>query len=499
MLPGTEDGYGPFFSPDGRWVAFFSGNPESALKKVSANGGPVVTVTDGDFRNSRGTWTEDGWIVVTQTGRGGPLLRVRADGGLLEPLKVSDDDAQEFVRTVSKISGSRALLLTVGGTNSDDVAVAIQSLETGERRVLAPGGSLPRHLANGHIVYSHAGRLMAGRLDAEKMQLVGTPVPLQAVTGEEDVVYFDVSPDGVLVFSSGRNEDQQARLAWTDRAGGTTPLPFDVSGYEPRLSPDGTRVTVDQQGWGDLWVWDLDRGTTTRLSSSEPGVDETGTWSPDGRWIAWAGARAGQMRTTALYRRRSDGSGPEERLWSDERHFHVGSWSPAGIVVTVDDPNTDWDVLLLDPENASEARPLLNTSFSESSARVSPDGRLLAFVSDETGRDEVYVQAFPDSSGKVQVSVGGGVQPVWRPGTREIIYRGSGKIMSVTLGPGDPPAVPAPHALFDDRLAAPSTADHTAYAVHRDGRLLAFEAPEQASRRDLRIVLDWMEAAGLGP
>jgi serine/threonine-protein kinase len=504
-LPGTEDANlrVPFFSPDGQWVAFFSGNPELALKRVPLNGGPVVTVAEGNFRGSEGTWTEDGWIVVTQpasVSHPGELLRVRADGGALEPLKVSEDDARDFVSAVSTVSGSRALLMEIGDEGSDadadDVAVAIQSLETGERRVLAPGGSLPRSLASGHIVYSHAGRLVAGRLDAEGMQLVGTPVPLQAVTGEEDVAYFDVSPDGVLVFVSRRDQEQQARLTWTDGAGSTTPLPFDVFGYDPRLSPDGTRVATDERD-GDVWVWDLDRGTRTRITSA-PGTDETGTWSPDGRWIAWAGTRVGQ--TSALYRRRSDGSGTEERLWSPgERHLHVASWSPAGIVVTVDDPTTGWDVLLLDPDDPSEARPLLNATFNESSPRVSPDGRLVAFVSDETGRDEVYVQAFPEPRGKVQVSIDGGVQPVWRPGSREILYRGSGQIMSVALGPGDPPAVPAPHALFDDRLPYPDAADHTAFAVHRDGRLLSIEEPEQPPRRHIRVVLDWMEAAGLGP
>jgi hypothetical protein len=167
--------------------------------------------------------------------------------------------------------------------------------------------------------------------------------------------------------------------------------------------------------------------------------------------------------------------------------------------VTVTDPNTGWDVLVLDPDDPTEARPLLNATFNELSARVSPDGRLLAFVSDETGRNEVYVQAFPDPGAKVQVSIDGGLQPVWRPGTREIVYRGSGQIMSVVLGPGDPPTVSAPHALFDDRLPGLGQADHTQYAVHGDGRLLALDVPEQPPLLDIRIVLDWMEAAGLRP
>jgi len=494
-VPGTETAAFPFFSPDGEWIAFYSHNPAEALLKVPVNGGPVVTLAEGNFRGSRGTWTVDGWIVTTQPSTG-DLLRVRVAGGPLETLKASEADAQEVPRTVSKISGSRALLLTVSpeGTRSPDAAVAIQSLETGERRILAPGGARPRHLASGHIVYSHSGRLIASKLDVAGMQLLGTPVPLDAVIGDQDVGYFDVSPDGDLVFVSSPDVDQPARMAWIDRNGRATPLSSDVAGFDLRLSPDGTRVTMLRQG--DMWVLDLDRGTTTRISSAA-GEDETGTWSPDGRWIAWAAHRPGEKR--ALLRRRSDGSGPEERLWSDERHFHVASWSPAGIVVTVSDPTTGWDVLLLDPEDDSEARPLLNGTFSEKSARVSPDGRLVAFVSDETGRDEVYVQAFPKPGAKVQVSVGGGEQPVWRPETREIVYRGSGQIMSVILGPGDPPSVPASLALFDDRLRPLSGDDHTDFAVHRDGRLLTSDDSEQSPRRHIRIVLDWMEAAGLGP
>jgi hypothetical protein len=175
------------------------------------------------------------------------------------------------------------------------------------------------------------------------------------------------------------------------------------------------------------------------------------------------------------------------------------SWTAAGVVVTVADDKTGWDVLLIDPDDPRDSRPLVNGSFNESSARVSSDERLLAFVSDETGRNEVYVQSFPEPGGKVQVSLDGGVQPVWRPGTREIVYRGSGKIMSVTLGPESPPTVPAPRALFDDRLPGLDEGDHTAFAVEHDGSLLAVERPERPPVQNIRITLDWIEAAGLKP
>jgi hypothetical protein len=165
-------------------------------------------------------------------------------------------------------------------------------------------------------------------------------------------------------------------------------------------------------------------------------------------------------------------------------------------VVTVDDPKTGWDVLLVAPDDSDGAKPLLDAKFNETNPRVSPDWGLLAFVSDETGRDEVYVQSFPEPRGKVQVSIDGGVQPVWRPGTREIVYRGSGKILSATVGPGDLPSVAAPRPLLDDRLPGLDR-DHTDFAVDRDGSLLAVSAPERALIRDVRIALEWARSAGL--
>jgi Tol biopolymer transport system component len=507
-LPGTEDPYAPFFSPDGEWIAFFGDT--GPLQKVSVHGGPVAALAGGNMRDSVGTWTEDGWIVVTQpvSDRPGELLRVRAEGGPLEPLPTSDANAREFVGSVSTIPGVPALLLTVGDYETSDAfpagstgrageEVAVQLVETGERRVLVPGGSQPRYLANGQLVYRNSGGLMAERFEAEGLKLVGTPVPLQAFTAEGDIGWFDVSPGGTLVFLTRHGAGSSATLSRTGRDGRTTPLPVAMapSGGDPRLSPDGGRLVIDRRQQ-DVWVLALGRGTLTRISAA-PGEDETGAWSPDGRWIAWAGSRPGEKR--ALLRRRSDGSGPEERLWSDERHFHVVSWTAAGVVVTVADDKTGWDVLLIDPDDPRDSRPLVNGSFNESSARVSSDERLLAFVSDETGRNEVYVQSFPEPGGKVQVSLDGGVQPVWRPGTREIVYRGSGKIMSVTLGPESPPTVPAPRALFDDRLPGLDEGDHTAFAVEHDGSLLAVERPERPPVQNIRITLDWIEAAGLKP
>ena len=271
---------------------------------------------------------------------------------------------------------------------------------------------------------------------------------------------------------------------------------------DPRLSPDGARVAAEEtseSGNEDVWAIDLRRGALSRLSFA-PGEDETPVWSPDGAWIAWAAERAGEGR--ALYRRRSDGSGSEERLWaSDGRHFHADSWTPDGksILITVDNPTTGWDVYLvtLGPEPA--ARPLLNERFNETGARVSRDGRSIVYVSDESGRDEVYTQAFPELGRKVQISVAGGSEPIWNPRGGEIVYRAgaSRDFMSVAVRSGEGGAVSAPRVLVSGAGTARGAVDHTNYDVAPDGRLLVVEEARADPHAALHVVLGWAQAAEL--
>jgi Tol biopolymer transport system component len=230
------------------------------------------------------------------------------------------------------------------------------------------------------------------------------------------------------------------------------------------------------------------------------GEDETAVWSPDGAWIAWASENAGEGR--ALYRRRSDGSGAAEKLWDSEgRHFHADGWTPGGkgILITVDDPKSGWGVYLVALDPTPSAKPLLRDRFNATAPRVSPDGRWLAYVSDESGRNEVYAQAFPELGRKVQVSVAGGAEPVWHPRGGEIVYRSTSSrtFMSVAVQARETLALSPPRVLVSDAGTARGTADHTQFDVAPDGRLLAVEEPAADARSEMRIVLGWAQAAGL--
>ena len=248
-----------------------------------------------------------------------------------------------------------------------------------------------------------------------------------------------------------------------------------------------------------MWNIDLRRGALSRLTLTE-GEDETGVWSPDGAWVAWASSRAGGGR--ALYKRASDGSGKEERLWDAQGlHFHTASWTIDGkaVLVTQDNPKTGWDVLLVTLGEKPISTPILADPFNETGARLSPDGRWIAYVSDESGRSEIYARAFPDLSRKVQISVQGGVEPVWHPAGNEIVYRSlaSRDFMRVSVETKGALSISPPRVLTSDEGFARGNMDHTRYALARDGRLLALEAGSESARGDMGFVLGWAQAAGL--
>ncbi len=230
---------------------------------------------------------------------------------------------------------------------------------------------------------------------------------------------------------------------------------------DPRVSPDG-RLLALQTG-GDVWVHDIGRATLSRLTFEES-TDETSAWSPDGRWIAWARNIGAERR---VLRKRADGAGAEETLWTTNRHVHVAGWTPddRALVVFVEQPSTKWDILLLPLGEKAAPRPLLASPFNELTPALSPDGRWIAYVSDESGRDEVYVRPFPSLDGKWQVSTSGGNEPVWARNARELFFGMSGG------GFG-----------------------HVDYDVSPDGRFVMVVRPAQPSTaRRLVVVQNWLE------
>ena len=398
--------------------------------------------------------------------------------------------------------GGRLLLLEVTGARP---ALAVQSLDTGERRVLAQDARFARSVGRS-IVWMENGRIVGAPFDPARLALSGPPVaiPTDGLDAGQMPTALDVAASGSLIVLRGSAPASRGSgpapitpvlegLVWIDRRGTTTRVATrEGICFDPRLSPDGARVALDGSSGGsdlsDVWTVDLRRGALSRLSFGD-GEDETAVWSPDGAWIAWASSRAGEGRS--LYRRHSDGSRAEERLWvSDGRHFHASSWTPdgRGIVVTVDDPKTGWDVLLVTLGPKPTAKPLLTDPFNETSARVSPDGRY-----------EIYAQAFPDLGRKVQISVAGGSEPIWHPRGGEIVYRSAASrhFMSATVQAKETLVLSPPRVLVSDAGLVRGEADHTHYDVAPDGRLLAVEEAPAGERVDLHIILGWAQSAGL--
>ncbi len=445
-IPGTEGAINPFFSPDGEWIGFFA---DDELKKVSIRGGAPQTLCAAP-RHRGGTWVTDDTIIFAAPNResvGEGLFRVAAAGGEPESLTMPDVTRGERIhRWPAILPGRAAILFTVftttrWNTDSNDAQIAVLSLETGEYHALAETGTSPRYVPTGHLVFGRHGALWAAPFDLDQLETTGPAVPIREqveMDAPRGTVPFTFSRDGLLIYASGGEVGAQetSQLVWVDRLGNEEPLPLDPRpGYfEPRLSPDGGRLAVrffdETQGTFDLGVFDLERGTFTRLTTAGS-YNENPIWTPDGERIIFGSNRTG---TFDVYWTPADGSGPAERLTTSDHDLSPHGLSPDGQTVAV------WssigglsDIALLSMEGA-QIEPLLEAQAVRGiSPTFSPDGRWLAYASSESGRAEIYVQPFPDEDRRSLISNSGGQEPAWAADGRGIFYRVEDRMMAVQV------------------------------------------------------------------
>jgi serine/threonine-protein kinase len=429
-IAGTDGAESPFISPDGQWIAFFA---DSRLQRIPVMGGPPITLAEASASRG-GVWGDDGTIVFSRAGPSG-LLRVSSGGGTPAPLTtLAPGEINQ--RWPELLPGGKAVLFTSGHSPLDfnGADVVVQPLPSGSRKVIARGGSFPRYAHSGHVLYVHDGRLLAVPFDVTHLAVTGPAVTvIEAVdSDDEGAGQVAVSANGTLVYLPGPNPNSGVPIHWLDHTGAVTPLRVPPTNWtQLALAPDGRRLalSIAYPPHSDIWVYELARETLTRLTA-DPGHAMKPVWTPDGRRIAFASTR-GDNATHNLYWQRADGVGDAQRLTESPYSQAPGSWHPNGKFLAFSElnPQTGWDLMIVPVEGdeASGWRPgkptaFLNSAFGQFHPMFSPDGRWMAYASNESGRTEVYVRPFPGPGGQWQISSNGGNFPIWSRVKRELFY-----------------------------------------------------------------------------
>ncbi len=493
VLPGTEGARFPFWSPDSHWVAFFAA---TKLKKIEVSGGPPQTLCDAGNPIGGGTWNRDGVIIFP---RAGGLSRVLATGGEVTVLTTPDRTHQEIGHyNPFFLPDGQHFLYTIASGQKEVRGIYLGPLDGKFKQRLLSDFSSTVYAPPGFLLFQRDEALLAQPFDADKRKLSGEPFPVAERVGREPqfgITNVSVSDNGVLVLDPHVNR-QRKQLLWLDRAGKQIgSLDEWRANTRPWLAPDEKRFVAersDANGTFDLWLADVS-GANTRRFTFDPGNDTFPVWSPDGKRIVWASTREGNVR---LYQKAASGDGQEEPL------FNINGvptdWSRDGrfIIYSQNNPKTKSDIWVLPLDGAQQPFPFLQTEAAEGGAQLSPDGRWLAYASDESGKFEVYVQRFPDHSGRRQISTNGGGGPHWRRDGKELFYYAAdGKLMAVPVGSGESFEPGAAVALFEFRSGSSGPAT-TPYTVTGDGqRFLVNAIVDAEPRAPLTVVVNWAAGA----
>jgi Tol biopolymer transport system component len=501
------NGRGPFFSPDGRWIGFWQ---DGQLKKVAVTGGAPVALTKAD--NPTGaSWGSDDVIMYGQGSNG--IWQVAASGG--QPVQLVKLDAAEVAHGPQMLPDRRAVLFTVRGrtdTNWNGGRIVVQMLDTGERRVVVGGGTDGRYLPSGRLLYSREDVLFAAPFDVDDMTVPRGPVPVLeevrsgvvtggvgvGLAGAAGASHFSVSETGLLAYVPGGGASVERVLVWVNRQGRedvVSGAPRRAYVY-PRISPEVSRVAIDiRDQERDIWVWDLDRSTLTRITV-DPAFDIDPLWTPDGKRLVFASNRAGEFN---LFWQAADGTGIAEQLWKTDDFQSAAGFSPDGLQLLFDSQrrggNRDIGVLNLNGDR--QERLLTNTAtFSEQNGTISPDGTWVAYQSNDSGRNEVYLSAYPNmETARHLVSTGGGTRPVWARSGRELVYlTEDGMMMAVDIETRPVLKIGSPTQLFQGAYFRGLTG--RTFDVSADGQrsLMIKEAvPSAEAAPRIIIVENWLD------
>jgi serine/threonine protein kinase/Tol biopolymer transport system component len=483
-LPGTEGAHSPFWSPDSESIAFFA---REKLKRTAASGGTIQTLCEvlTPAVAPAGSWGPDGTIIFAQAF--GPIHKVSAQGGESTPVTRLSKEHQEFGHYAPVFFPDGDHFAYEVGAVPERLGIRVGSLTSANTTTLLPQSYVPFTVtANGFLLYVKQEELRAQRLDLSRLQAVGeNQIVANGVTSQiAGLASLSASSNGTIVYRP--SNSPMTQLTWFDRSGkqiGTVGAPGNYA--PPALSPDDSEVAVARDG--NIWVLDVIRGTESRLTS-EASSEHWPVWSPDGKEILYSRDRRG------LVRKASSGTGDEEVLLDGGGTIPWG-WSADGRFITYGaaGPDTSMDLYVLPLFGTRKPQLYLQTRFQNGFGKLSPDGKRMTYTSLLSGRSEIYVQRFPASQERWQVSTGGGFLPFWRGDGRELYYADPhGTLMAVEVAAAPSFTVGVPRPLFRMRLPGRL---RNGYVPSRDGQRFLVNTLPEGARSDIVIVLNWMAAA----
>ncbi len=492
-LAGSETGGMPFFSPDGRWIGYFSGftggTMGNRLMKVAVAGGAPVLICDCIGAVGL-TWGDDGNIVYSD---GKNLMRVPDSGGTPQILTTPDQKKGETAHSYpSFLPGAQAIVFVVSGKNFSHIAIL--DLKKGGYRVIVNDGTSPRYVNAGYLTYVRGGALLAAPFDARRLAVTGSETPVIdgiAAIGGSGIGEYSVSDDGLLAYMAGVDQGGKSILGWVDRKGVTQTISEPQRWGSGRLSPDALHVANSVNTGAtsvDIWSFDVERHTLTRLTFG--GANSDPIWTPDGRQIVYYSSGQG---TNGIYRVPADGSGKPELLVKTEFPGVPSSWTPDGKTLVFAQRGADkishiWTLPVAG--DAAERKPILlhDTPFSEGAADISPDGRFVVYYSLESGASEIYVQPFPGPGAKVRISTEGGSAPRWSRNGRELFYwlPARNGLMAV-----ETQTTPTFHAGLPQQLFKMFSG--TTWDVTPDGKRFLVELFASGSTLRMETVVNWFD------
>jgi eukaryotic-like serine/threonine-protein kinase len=484
-LAGTEGAHLPFWSGDGKSIGFFA---DAKLKRVDVGGGPVRTLADVDSTFPLGgTWNSEG-IILFAPGFGRPIVRISASGGASTSVTKLKEGETEVHTSPFFLPDGRHFLYSAG-TGPYTHVVYFASLDGGEPVKLVETNSSAQYAEPGYLLYVKDRALMAQPFDVQHGTLVGEPVSV-AMSVVLGGVVFSASTTRTLTY---RPTSTSNELVWVDRQGHRAGVAAPVAAYDSiALSPDGKRIAFDRNGSTnqDVWVHDIERQLSSRFTTQGP-LNNVPVWSPDGGTIAFA---TGRNRGIDIYQKKVGATGADDAVLRVNAIpiLFPSDWSRDGkyLMYYRTDTKTRLDTWVLPLFGDRTPMKILETPYNESQGQFAPDGKSFAFVSDESGQQQVYLQSFPSSTRRGQVSTGGGTQPRWRRDGRELFYLApDGKMMSVSIRGNDTLETDAPRPMFNTPLD--SRALRQTYAVAPDGQRFLLQMPSASSSSTLTVVLNW--------